>query len=153
MRAAATLLCTVILTGCAGSYATVPLPPNTRNSDPAEQRLTQFAAMLPRCDDAGVLGSLASDFSAREATYWKSGLSLGPFERVRETGFRSWGTSFIPRRYCSARTRSSDGRERHVTFAIRDRLGFMTATWDLDWCVSGLDRQLGHPPHCSAAGP
>lgn len=152
MRAAAFLLLSGFLAGCAG-YAGGPPHANTRNSDPAEQRLTQFSAILPACDDAGVLGSLSGDFAARESTYWGSNLTLGGFDKVRETGFRSWGTTFIPRRYCSARAMTSDGQLRHVTYAIRDRLGVVTATWDLDWCVSGLDRHLGHAPACRAAGP
>ena len=123
------------------------------NAPPAEARVRPFTGDLPGCADALVLAEIARKFWDRERDYWDSELSLEFFDAVRETGFRTRGASFIPRRHCAAAARFNDGAIRQVIYTIGEDLGFIGFGWGVDWCVVGLDRSLAHAPACSAAGP
>jgi hypothetical protein len=160
MRNAALPILALVMTGLvAGSLAGCGAPlggvrgANDRNNDPAETRLFAYAGNLPACADSSVLGSLSSEFASRESTYWNSGLSVTGYDRITETALRPWGQNFIPRRFCTARAMMSDGKTRQVSYAVRDRLGFSTWSWDVDWCFTGLDRLKGYAPECTMARP
>lgn len=119
--------------------------------DPAIER--GYSGRLPACDDPAVLGHVTSAFSDREKSYWGSGLELVEFRRPREIGYRSWGWSFIPRRFCVAHSRTNDGRKRLVSYNIAEQQGIASLSWGVEWCVSGLDRSLAYAPGCKMARP
>lgn len=123
----------------------------TYRHDPAFER--GYTALLPACDDPSVLSSVTSAFSHREKAFWGSGLELVEFHRPREVGYRSWGASFIPRRFCVAHSRTNDGRKRVVSYNIAEQQGFAGYGWGVEWCVSGLDRSLAYAPGCKMARP
>jgi hypothetical protein len=124
-----------------------------RNGNPAETRLTPYSGNLAACSSSEVISHFTSQFGAREAEYWQSGLSIVAVDRVSEIGFRTWGHDFIPRRYCSARVLLNNNRFAKVDYAIRDRLGLFMWGWDVDWCVIGLDRHKSYAPECRMARP
>ena len=64
---------------------------DARPLTPAEQRDSAYSGRLPACDDPAVLSRIQSRFSERETTYWKSGLEISGYDRVREIGWRSPG--------------------------------------------------------------
>jgi hypothetical protein len=146
------LLMAGLVAGCAAPKGGVS-GANDRNNDPAGTRLFAYAGNLPTCSDSSVLGSVTSEFASRESTYWNSGLSVTGYDRIKETALRPWGQNFIPRRFCTARAIMSDGKTRQVSYSVRDRLGFATITWDVDWCITGLDRHKGYAPECTMARP
>lgn len=112
-----------------------------------------YSGRLPACDDPAVLSSVSSGFSSREREFWRSGLELVEFRRPREIGYRSWGWSFIPRRFCVAHSLTNDGRKRVVSYNIAESQGFASLSWGVEWCVSGLDRSLAYAPGCKMARP
>jgi hypothetical protein len=59
----------------------------------------------------------------------------------------------IPRRYCSAQARISDGISRMVHFVIAEDTGLIGASWGVEWCVVGLDRNWAYNPGCKMARP
>lgn len=119
---------------------------------PAERRFAGYAASpLPACASSEVLGYVTSWFSSREATYWQTGLQIGGFDHVRERGLRPWGADFVPRRYCTARAYLSDGKVRHVNYFVRESIGPIGNTWEVIWCVIGLDRHRTYAPGCEQA--
>ena len=143
---------------------------------PAERRYVEWNSLLPQCADESVLGTVQSRFSDREWQYWQSGLEIKGFDRVRETGFRTTGLDMIPRRYCSAQAIMSDGKQRTVHYSVFEdmdmtggdglrsvlsslSLGLLRngpsilAHWGVDWCVTGLDRNLAYGLNCQAAKP
>ncbi len=130
--------------------AQIPAAPD---DPPAEARLKPYTGELPACDEALVLAEIARKFWDRERDYWDGDLSLEFFDAVRETGFRTRGLSFIPRRHCAAAALFNDGAVRQVIYTIGEDLGFIGFGWGVDWCVVGLDRSLAHAPACSGAGP
>lgn len=108
---------------------------------------------LPSCADAGVHGYIVRAFAAREREYWGSGLVLSDFTRPYELGYRSWGSDFIPRRFCGAHTVTNDGRRREVYWLVAESLGTFGVGPGVDWCVTGLDRHYAYAPNCKMARP
>ena len=106
---------------------------------------------LPACEAA--LGDIASRFAQKESLYWNSNLQILGFDKVRETAFRPWAKATIPRRFCSAVALVSDGRWHKVDFWIGEDTGFIGASWGVEWCVVGLDRNWAYNPACKMARP
>lgn len=111
-----------------------------------------YSGALPSCADEGVQRQIAGAFSAREREYWGSSLTLSPFVHPVELGYRSWGASFVPRRFCAAGVATNDGKLRHVYWNVGEQLGFALST-GLEWCVTGLDRNHAYSPDCKMARP
>jgi hypothetical protein len=126
---------------------------DARPLTPAEQRDSAYSGRLPACDDPAVLSRIQSRFSEREATYWKSGLEIAGYDRVREIGWRSPGLDYIPRRYCTARAHMNDERARQVSYWIGEDLGMIGWGFGVEWCVHGLDRNYAFAPGCKMARP
>lgn len=114
---------------------------------------SNYEGKLPSCDSPPVSEEIASRFALKESEFWHSDLTLDHFDRYREIAYRPWGKSFIPRRFCTARVLTSDGRHRIVSYAIAEDLGTIGVTWGVEWCVSGLDRNLAYAPACKMARP
>jgi hypothetical protein len=112
-----------------------------------------YDGYLPSCDDPAVSAKIAARFARKESEYWHSDLTLDHFDRYEQIGFRPWGESFIPRRFCTARVLTSDGIYRTVSFAVAEDLGIIGVGWGVEWCVSGLDRNLAYAPACKMARP
>jgi len=121
-------------------------------ADRAEARIVPMYGALPACEDPAVLSELSGRFNSRETTFWGP-LQAGSYDHIREIGFRSWGDDFVPRRFCSARILLNDGILRRVDYSVRENLGLFGLTWNLDWCIAGLDRQRSHAPECKMARP
>ena len=139
--------------GCALSPPAGAAGPSLADTPPAEARMLPYTGILPACDDGFALARIQRAFDDQESDYWQSGLAIESFSRVRETGLRSNGASYIPRRYCAARALFNDGRERKVVYELGEDLGFLGMGFGVAWCVEGLDRNHVFSPNCKAAGP
>ena len=117
----------------------------------AEQRDAGFTGNIPDCSDPGVLGTISARFQQKESEYWHSDLEIASYDRFHQSGFRSNGSEYIPRRYCTARVQLNNHRYHHVTYWIAEDLGILGYTYGVGWCVSGLDRDLAYAPNCKAA--
>ena len=111
----------------------------------------RYDSILPPCDAA--LGTIASRFATKESRFWSSNLQITDFADVRETALRPWADQAIPRRFCSGRARVSDGRWHPVHFVIAEDTGLIGASWGVEWCVTGLDRNWAYNPGCRMARP
>lgn len=120
---------------------------------PAERRYSPYDAVLPACDDPAPLSQIQSRFHDRESEFWKTGLEIVGFERVKEIGFRSNGLDYIPRRYCQARIQMNDDQVRVVSYSIDQDLGVFGYGFGIEWCVDGLDRSNSDAPNCKMARP
>jgi len=108
-------------------------------------------AVVPACDAA--LPWITSRFAEKEGHFWNSALQITGYERVRETAFMPWAANTIPRRFCSATAFVSDGRKHTVHYSIAEDAGVIGATWGVDFCVVGLDRNWAYNPACKMARP
>lgn len=111
----------------------------------------RYDGVLPACNAA--LDTIASRFATKESRFWNSELQILGFERVRQIAFRPWAEGTIPRRFCTATALVSDGRKHQVSYSIAEDAGFAGATWGVEWCVTGLDRNWAYNPRCKMARP
>lgn len=150
---------------------------DARPLTPAEQRFIPYSAQLPHCAAEGVLSTIQSRFRERESRYWKSGLDIDGFDKIRETAFRKNGLDYIPRRYCQARVLMNDRKLRTIVYSIGEDLNMTGGdavrsvtqsltfgllpdlnlspfeNWGVDWCITGLDRNYAFGLNCKAARP
>jgi hypothetical protein len=128
---------------------------------PSEARWAPFFADLPTCDDPNVLNRIVSRFDQTEQVYWGGAHAIAGFDRDHETGFRSNGLSYIPRRFCAARAELVDprtgapdpARTRTVVYQIQADAGMIGSGWGVEWCVVGLDRMRAYAPDCLVLRP
>ena len=136
---------------------------------PAERRFLPWTGEVPPCDTPEVLWNIQTRFSDTESEFWKSGLEMAGFDRFHQTGYRSNGADYIPRRYCTARAYFNDGKARQITYWIGEELGFAGGdffgllpltgrtnvfnNWGVTFCVNGLDRNYAFGQGCAAARP
>lgn len=111
----------------------------------------RFDGVLPQCEAA--LGMITDAFEQKESRFWNSSLQILGFDRVREIAFRPWAADTIPRRFCSAQAQVSDGRWHSVNYSIAEDTGLIGASWGVQWCVVGLDRNWAYNPACKMARP
>ena len=111
----------------------------------------RYDNVVPPCE-AG-LSKIADGFATKEGRFWNSDLHILGFERVHEIAFDPWAASTIPRRFCSAVALVSDGHKHAVRYWIGEDTGFIGASWGVEWCVVGLDRNWAYNPRCKMAGP
>ena len=124
-----------------------------RDAVPAGYQESAFNTHLPECYSPSVLNKISTRFGHKERTFWNSGLTIQYFEKIKEVAWRPWGRDFIPRRFCSGVAITSDGKKRRVDYSIREGLGFLSVTWNVQWCVTGVDRNLAYGSACRAARP
>lgn len=112
-----------------------------------------FSGNLPLCDTPAALETIARRFNETERRFWNSDLAIASFERVGEIAFRPWGEENVPRRYCSGTIYTSDARKRAIYYSIIESGSFIGATWGVEWCIVGLDRNYAYAPSCKMARP
>jgi hypothetical protein len=115
----------------------------------------RYDAVVPLCDDTGVLGQISSKFAHKEAEYWTSNLEIVGIDRVKEVAFRPWrgAPQAVPRRFCHGVAQVSDGRRHVVHYSILENSGWLGVGWGVQWCVVGLDRNWAYNPSCRMARP
>lgn len=113
----------------------------------------RYSGRLPACDSTLALAEIQSRFHHKEYRFWNSSLQVVNFERIHETAYRPWAESTIPRRFCSARALLSDGIWRPVHYFIAEDMASIGMSWDVEWCVVGLDRNWANNPACRMARP
>ncbi|MDB5591234.1 hypothetical protein [Enterovirga sp.] len=144
MRRTLVLLATAILgASAAAAYEVVP----------AEKRVIPYVAELPLCGDPSVLAEISTRFAEKEAQFWNSALTIVEYSRIKPLAWRPWGLDTIPRRFCTATALVSSGRRHRIDYSVREDLNFISAGWGVEWCVTGLDRNLAYAPACRMARP
>ncbi|MGO4711558.1 hypothetical protein AB4Z37_02750 [Bradyrhizobium sp. 2TAF24] len=136
-------------------FAMLAFQPAAQAANPLEMNFwlsgPHYDGNVPGCESA--LDTISSRFSAKEGEFWNSGLQITGFANVREVAFRPWASNTIPRRFCSASAMLSDGHARQVHYSIIEDGGFAGYGPDVEWCVTGLDRNWAYNPACKAARP
>jgi hypothetical protein len=138
---------------CAGAVLALGQPALAAN--PLELNFGLFGprydGRVAPCERA--LSTITEQFREKERTFWNSPLSITAYGNVHETAFRPWQSDNIPRRYCSGKAMTSDGKIHTVNFSIIEDGGFSGYDQGVEWCVSGLDRNWAYNPLCKAAQP
>jgi hypothetical protein len=113
----------------------------------------RFDSQIPGCDNSWALGTIQHRFATKEGRFWNSALRIESFDQIKEVAFRPWADGTIPRRFCTGRALISDGVWRTVRYSIIEDGGMIGASWGVNWCVVGVDRNWAYNPACKAAGP
>ena len=123
----------------------------------------EYTAEVPLCEDDQVLARIQSRFAQKEREYWNSELKIIAWEYIREQAFMPWHYAAIPRRFCIGKVHINDGTVRRINYSIAEDTGIIGATWGVEWCVVGLDRNWAYAspttppgqtaPACREAGP
>jgi hypothetical protein len=140
----------ILLTSCALALSATAV---AREMVPAEKRIKPFDAELPACHDLAVLEKISSYFAEKEAKFWETDLRIVEWEKIRPLAWRPWGLDYIPRRYCTGTVFVSNGGRHRIDYSVREDLGIIGATWGVEWCVQGLDRNWAYNPACKMARP
>ena len=147
------LAAAVILTGAIDLTRTAPagaaswLEKNFWLSGP------RYDAIVPPCESGWALDKIRSRFGTKESRFWNSALTIVEFGQIRQIAFRPWAEATVPRRFCSGKVLVSDGRWRPVYYSIIEDGGMIGASWGVEWCVVGLDRNWAYNPNCKMARP
>ena len=113
----------------------------------------RYDGVLPACDAQAALGKIVSRFGEKESGNWNSSLKISGFDQVHEVAYRPWAANTIPRRFCSAIVHVSNGSKHQLHYSIGEDTGIIGATWGIEWCVEGLDRNMAYSPRCKIARP
>jgi hypothetical protein len=135
--------------------ASIPVPADAAN--PFEKNFwlsgPRYDGVLPPCEYVYVLDRIQERFASKEGRFWNSDLHILGFQEIRETAFRPWAAQTIPRRFCSAIALTSDGQRRPLHYSIGEDTGMIGASWGVEWCVVGTDRNWAYNPGCAIARP
>ena len=124
-----------------------------RDVVPAEKRFWSYDGDLPSCDNAKVLSRVQDRFGQAESEYCNSKLEIVSFDHVRVNALRPWGLDHIPRNFCVARALLNDQTYHEVSYDIAEDQGIIGMDFGVEFCVSGLDRELAYAPACKDARP
>ncbi|MFL9827711.1 hypothetical protein [Rhodoplanes sp. SY1] len=113
----------------------------------------RYDAVVPLCEESWPLLQIQKAFAEKERRFWNSDLAIVGFERVHEVKFMPWASGTIPRRFCTGRVLTSDGKARTINYSVAENTGFAGASSDVEWCVVGLDRNWAYNPACKMARP
>jgi hypothetical protein len=113
----------------------------------------RYDGVLPPCDYPHALDRISSRFNNTETTFWNTDLKIVMFEEIREMAFHPWTANTIPRRFCIGLVQVSDGSRHVIYYSIAEDTGMIGATWGVEWCVVGLDRNWAYNPACQMAEP
>jgi hypothetical protein len=145
----------IVLSSCVLALAIPALTARTeaREVVPAEKRIFPYDTLIPPCHDPAVLEKIASRFAEKEWKFWQSVLTIVQYDRIRPVAWRPWGLDLIPRRFCTGFVTVSNGGRHRIDYSVREDLGIIGATWGVEWCVVGLDRNWAYAPACRMARP
>lgn len=113
----------------------------------------RYDAVVPLCDDPGVLGQISSKFNQKEVVHWNSNLEILGIDRIRELAWRPWAAQTMPRRFCAGVAHVSDGTRHEISYSINETGSWLGIGWGVEWCVAGLDRNWAYNPACRMARP
>ena len=105
---------------------------------------------FPQCHDIEVLGMIVERFNRAEENTWHRGFYLKDIERVRQRIVQGTHVSQIPRRYCRAHARLTNGRHPTLFYLIEGGQGFAGNKFNVEFCLGGLDRWNEYDGSCRA---
>lgn len=95
---------------------------------------------FPGCQSERVLKTLVKRFNHAEKVYWQSrGLILSDIANAHQHSVNPFPDSPINRRYCHGDAIFENGHKRRVHYLVEEDAGFAGFTWNVEYCVHGLD--------------
>lgn len=95
---------------------------------------------FPACESDKVLRKLVSRFNRTEKIYWSHrGRKLEVVVNPHQHSENPFPDSPINRRYCHGDAIFLDGRKHRIHYLIEQGAGFAGFTWNVEYCIHGLD--------------
>ena len=105
---------------------------------------------FPDCHDPKVLGKIIERFNWAENRTWNRGFTLDDIERTRERSYQGPHDSSIPRRYCRGHALLSNGKHPTLFYLIEGGQGFAGNSFNVEFCISGMDEWNNYDGSCRA---
>lgn len=105
----------------------------------AQSARAESYGVFPTCDTPTVQKRILDRFNKAEEKQWRRGFTMAQLSRLHEHRTENWKDSEILRRYCMATAHFSNGSHRSVYYLVEENGSIAGLSWDLTYCVSGLD--------------
>jgi hypothetical protein len=131
---------------------------------------------VPPCDDASVQAKLVKSIASADPRYY--GVTVKELKHIQQSALVDNKDSPLARRYCTARLELAplpanlaagkappknvlfDGEpaptlphERYAFYMVEERAGFVGISWNVEVCISGLDRWRVYDGQCETVRP
>ncbi|MET1411909.1 cytoplasmic protein [Roseibium sp. HPY-6] len=107
---------------------------------------------LPDCTANSVQKAVRKSVARAYADYY-GGRKIVGIQEISELAFHVNGVSPLARRYCTGEASMSDGSQQHLHYLIEENAGFVGISWNVETCLSPLDKWRVYGSHCSTARP
>lgn len=107
---------------------------------------------LPDCTAASVTSAVAGSIARADRDYY-GGRTIMSVDEINEVGYRQNGVSPVARRYCRGKASLSDGSFHSVHYMVEEHAGFVGIGWNVEACLSPLDKWRVYGAHCSTVRP
>ncbi len=113
-----------------------------------------FKQELPACNSEKVLKKIASRFNKTEDIYWEErGLSVSSISNPHLHADNPSKGLQINRIYCHGTAHFEDGSKRKIHYLLEEGAGFAGFTWNVEYCIHGLDPWKYYDGRCRVLGP
>ena len=104
---------------------------------------------FPACTSEKVLRKLVKRFNQTENIYWEErGLVLAEVQNPHHHSTNPFADSPINRHYCHGDALFENGARHRVHFLIEQGAGFAGFTWNVQYCIHGLDPWRYYDGNC-----
>ena len=104
---------------------------------------------FPVCSSEKVVERILKRFNQTEKIYWEHrGLVLDTVNNPHLHNANAFPESSINRRYCHGDAIFENGKKRRIHFLIEEGAGFAGYTWNVEYCIHGLDPWKYHDGRC-----
>ncbi len=104
---------------------------------------------FPACSSPDVVERILKRFNKTEEIYWeKRRLVLTTVKNRHIHSENPFKESQINRRYCHGDAVFENGKKRRIHFLIEEGAGFAGYTWNVEYCIHGLDPWKYHDSYC-----
>jgi len=95
---------------------------------------------FPVCTSERVIERILRRFNKTERIYWQDrGLVLNAVTNPHLHNDNAFPESSINRRYCHGDAIFENGKKRRIHYLIEEGAGFAGYTWNVEYCIHGLD--------------
>lgn len=104
---------------------------------------------FPVCTDESVTKRILKRFNKTEKIYWQErGLVLNAITNPHLHSENPFPKSPINRRYCHGDAVFQNGKKHRIHFLIEEGAGFASYTWNVEYCIHGLDPWSYYDGYC-----
>ncbi len=104
---------------------------------------------FPICESERVLKKVVKRFNHAEKVYWQArGLTLSDIANPHQHSVNPFPDSPINRRYCHGDAMFANGQTRRIHYLVEEGAGFAGFTWNVEYCIHGLDPWKYYDGHC-----